>query len=234
MVTLPRPLLAVARAQRGLLATDDLRSNGIGRGTRGRLLTSGMLVAVHKGVYRLGGHPTTFEQRCHAALLFAPDAVLSGPTAGRLWGLRKVMTDDIHILATRSIHLREISPHTTDLLSDADIIERHGLRLLRPARLLCDLAWHLDLASPQHRRDAARTGPLDARQVDTKPMRTRWEEHSLVVCRRDQSCSSPVVACQEGAKRRRRDAYRCSIRHGSVTRVSDSLQQPPAPGRVPR
>lgn len=147
MVTLPRPLLAVAREQRGLLTTDNLYTHAVSRSARGRLLTSGMLVAVHKGVYRLGSHPTTFEQRCLAALLFAPDAVLSGLTAARVWGLRKAMTDDIHILAKRTIHLREISPHTTDLLSDADIVERHRLRLLRPPRLLCDLAWQLDDAS---------------------------------------------------------------------------------------
>ena len=147
MVTLPRPLLARARDQRGLLTADDLRSHGVSRSARSRMLSVGTLVAVHKGVYRLGSHPTTFEQRCLAALLFAPDAALSGPSAARIWGLRKVKSDDVHILAKRSIHLREISTHKTDLLRDADVTERSGLRMLRPARLLCDLAWHLDDAS---------------------------------------------------------------------------------------
>lgn len=144
MADLPRPLLAVARAQCGLLTVSDLLDHGISRRVRGRLVSSGMLVSVHKGVYRLGTHRVTFEQRCRAAILFAPDAVLSGPTAGRLWGLRRVVTDDVHILAKRRIHLREISTHTTDLLDDADIVERRGLRVLGPARLVCDLAWHLD------------------------------------------------------------------------------------------
>jgi very-short-patch-repair endonuclease len=147
MADLPRPLLAIARSQRGLLTASDLQSHAVGRRARTDMVASGMLVAVHKGVYRVGSHPTTFEQRCEAALLFAPDAVVSGPTAGRLWGLRKVMTDDVHVLAKRTIHLREISAHTTDLLGDSDITERHGLRVLRPPRLLCDLAWHLDDAA---------------------------------------------------------------------------------------
>jgi very-short-patch-repair endonuclease len=89
----------------------------------------------------------TFEQRCLAALLFAPDAVLSGPSAARVWGLRKVTTDDVHILARRTIHVTDINAHQTDLLRDADTVEHRGLRVLRPARLLCDLAWHLDDAS---------------------------------------------------------------------------------------
>lgn len=147
MADLPRPLLAVARVQRGLLTTSDLQRHGVSRRARTHFVGCGMLIAVHKGVYRLGSHPVSFEQRCLAALLFAPDAVLSGPTAGRLWGLRRVGTDDVHVLAKRTIHLREISAHTTDLLADADIIERHGLRVLGPGRLLCDLAWHLDDAS---------------------------------------------------------------------------------------
>lgn len=147
MAELSRSLLTVARSQSGLLTVDDLQRHGVGRRHRGNLVSSGNLVAVHKGVYRLASHPVTFDQRCRAALLFAPDAVLSGPTAGRLWGLRRVATDSVHILAKRRVHLREIDTHTTDLLADADVTERFGLRVLAPPRLLCDLAWHLDDAS---------------------------------------------------------------------------------------
>lgn len=147
MHDLPRPLLATARTQHGLVTTTDLDRYGITRNRRRRLIDSGFLVRVHRGVLRFASHPVTFEQRCLAALLFAPDAVLSGPTAARIWGLRKVFTDDVHILARRTIHVTEINAHQTDLLRDADITEHRGLRVLRPARLYCDLAWHLDDAS---------------------------------------------------------------------------------------
>jgi len=147
MNELPRPLLAVARSRHGLVTADDLDRFGVGRNQRRRLVASGVLVRVHRGVLRFASHPVTFEQRCQAALLFAPDAVLSGPTAGRIWGLRKVFTDDVHILARRTIHVTTINAHQTDLLRDADITTQRELRVLRPARLLCDLAWHLDDAA---------------------------------------------------------------------------------------
>lgn len=147
MYDLPRPLLAIARDQLGLVTADDLQRFGISKRQRRRLVESGFLIAVHRGVLRFASHPVTFEQRCLAALLFAPDAVLSGPSAARVWGLRKVTTDDVHILARRTIHVTDINAHQTDLLRDEDIVEYRGLRVLRPARLVCDLAWHLDDAT---------------------------------------------------------------------------------------
>lgn len=144
MNDLPRGLLALARDRLGLVTTHDLHRFGLSRRHRRRLVESGFLILVHRGVYRFASHPVTFEQRCLAALLFAPDAVLSGPTAARVWSLRKVATDDVHILARRTIHITEINAHQTDLLRQEDITEHRGLRVLRPARLLCDLAWHLD------------------------------------------------------------------------------------------
>jgi very-short-patch-repair endonuclease len=103
-----------------------------------------MLVQVHRGVYRFSSHVESFEQRCLAALLAAPDAALSGPTAGRIMGLRKVFTDDVHLIARRAIHLESVSAHRTKILGEDDIGTGAGLRVLRPTRLFCDLAWHLD------------------------------------------------------------------------------------------
>ncbi|MFP5489264.1 MAG: type IV toxin-antitoxin system AbiEi family antitoxin domain-containing protein [Acidimicrobiia bacterium] len=147
MYDLPRPLLAVARDQLGLVTIDDLVRCGVSKRQRRRLVESGFLIGVHRGVLRFASHPVTFEQRCLAALSFAPDAVLSGPTAARVWGLRKVVTDDVHILARRTIHVTSINAHQTDLLRSADVVVHRGLRVLRPTRLLCDLAWHLDDAA---------------------------------------------------------------------------------------
>lgn len=144
MRPLSRTLLATAREQHGLITADDLRREHFVGRARTDALRSGLLVPVHRGVYRIGSNPVTFDQRCAAALLAAPDAALSGATAARWWGLRKVFTEDVHLLARRSIDLRGVHPHRTDLLSRGDVQTRFGLRLLRPGRLLCDLAWHLD------------------------------------------------------------------------------------------
>jgi very-short-patch-repair endonuclease len=144
MRPLPRKLLTIARDQHGLITTADLeRERFVGR-ARMAALESGLLVPVHRGVYRVGTHTGSFEQRCLAALLAAPDAALAGPTAGRIWNLRHISTDDVHVLAKRAIQLDGVHPHRTDLLGQHDVTVRFDMRVLRPPRLLCDLAWHLD------------------------------------------------------------------------------------------
>lgn len=147
MKPLPRELAAIARGRHGLLSASELLKYGIRGRTRTVMLETGTLVAVHRGVYRLGASPVTFEQRCHAALLAAPSAVISGRTAARLWGLRKVRTDDVHILSLSNVKLTGVHSHRTDLLTSSDWLMRAGLRCLRPGRLLCDLAWVLDDAA---------------------------------------------------------------------------------------
>lgn len=141
---LPRSLLSIARRQHGLVTADDLALERYGGRARSAALEAGLLVPVHRGVYRIGSHEVTFDQRCRAALLAAPDAALAGRTAGRVWGLRKVWTDDVHVLARRAIKLEGVRPRRTDLLASSDVCERFGVRVLSPGRLLCDLAWDLD------------------------------------------------------------------------------------------
>jgi len=147
MKPVPRSLLAEARSRHGLLTALDLTRSGVVGRARTEAFETGQLVTVHRGVYRLASHAESFEQRCTAACLAAPDAALSGPTAGRLWGLRKVRTDDVHLIARRAIQLEGVSTHRTVLLGAGDVVERDGLQLLRPSRLLCDLAAYLDHAA---------------------------------------------------------------------------------------
>lgn len=147
MKPIPRPLAALARDRHGLLTAAELRDHQVRGRTRTVMLESGALVPVHRGVYRLGTHAVTFEQRCLAALLAAPTAILSGRTAGRLWDLRKLTTDDVHVLALHNVKLRGVDAHRTDLLARSDWVTIKGLRVLRPGRLLCDLAWTLDDAA---------------------------------------------------------------------------------------
>lgn len=143
MSDLPRPLNAIARAQRGLLTIDQLTAHAVSARRRKRLLDEGVLVPLQRGIYRLATHEVSFEQRCLAARLAAPDAVISGPTAGRLYGLRKCSTDDVHVIARRAIDLPDVVAHRTDFLRDVDVTEMGLFRVLRPARLICDLSAYL-------------------------------------------------------------------------------------------
>lgn len=143
MSSIPRAALGSARAHHGLLTLDQLTRHGLTGRSRQQLLADGLLVPVHQGIYRLASHEPTFEQRCVAACLIGPHVTLSGPTAGRLYGLRKCHTDDIHVIADRAVLAQGIHSHRTNLLDTSDIAVRGPIRLLRPARLLCDLASHL-------------------------------------------------------------------------------------------
>ena len=144
MKPLPRAVLEHARHHRGLLTAAALTEHGVGRACPFRRPRVGTARSSSPRRVHLDGQPQTFEQRCLAACLAAPDASISGPTAGRLWGLRKVFTDEVHILARRAIDLSNVTAHRTDLLGDGDVTELEGIRVLRPGRLLCDLASHLD------------------------------------------------------------------------------------------
>jgi very-short-patch-repair endonuclease len=144
MTPLPRPLIAIARDRSGVLTAQDLDEHRIAGRARQQLFDTGQLVRMHRGVYRLSSHAESFTIRCRAVCLSVTDAAIAGPSAGRLWGLRKVHTDEVHVLSRRAIRLDGVTAHRTDLLGPDDAVVRDSIRLLRPARLLCDLAGHLD------------------------------------------------------------------------------------------
>ena len=147
MKPIPRDVVDAARRQRGLVTAAQLCSGRVVGRQRTDALRSGLIVAVHRGVYRFATHEVTFEQRCLAALLAAPSAVISGPTAARLQGLRRVTSDDVHIISRHTVALEGVHPHKTDLLGPDDHRVIDGIRVLAAGRLICDLAWHLDNAS---------------------------------------------------------------------------------------
>ncbi len=143
----PPAVLTHARAQYGLVTLAQLNKARVSRRRRTELLESRFLEPVHRGVYRLGSHDVGFEQSCLAACLALSDAVISGPSAGRLLGLRRMPTGLVHVLVkTRNTELDNVVIHRTTALSRADWTTRKedGIRVLRPVRLAVDLARHLD------------------------------------------------------------------------------------------
>ena len=142
----PPEVLAHARAQYGLVTLAQLDAAGVGRRRRSDLRSAHFLESVHRGVYRLGSHDVGFEQSCLAACLALPDAVVSGPSAGRLMGLRRMPTGLVHVMArTARTQLADVVMHRTTMLGHIDWMRRDdGIRLLRPVRLAADLARFLD------------------------------------------------------------------------------------------
>lgn len=145
MGAVPPPVLSYARAHHGLVTAECLTANLIGRHARARLLRQQFLEPVHPGVYRITSHAVTFEQRCLAACL-AADVVICGPSAGRLLRLRQMPRGPVHAMSyRRKIELQGVVVHRTTTLGPGDITVRpDGVRLLKPSRLVPDLARFLD------------------------------------------------------------------------------------------
>jgi very-short-patch-repair endonuclease len=143
----PSDILTQARAQYGLVTLGQLNRARVSHRRRTELLSCRFLEPVHRGVYRLGSHDVGFEQSCLAACLALPDAVVSGPSAGRLLGLRRMPTGPVHVLTkAKPIELTDVIVHRTTTLGPADWMAREddGIRMLRPVRLAVDLARFLD------------------------------------------------------------------------------------------
>jgi len=105
-------------------------------------VASGLLVPVHRGVYRLGGAACSGEQALLAACMAAGGgAVASHRSAGALWGLRGVEGADPEIIvpATRCPTLGSVIVHRTARLDEVDVSRRRRVPVTTPARTLLDL-----------------------------------------------------------------------------------------------
>ena len=104
-------------------------------------LESGLLIPVHKGVYRLVGPPLTTMQALLAACMAAGDGVASHRSAAAVWALRGVetTTPEISVLGSRRPELRGVLVHRTDRMDDIDVSRRQRLPVTTPARTLLDL-----------------------------------------------------------------------------------------------
>lgn len=105
-------------------------------------LESGLLVPVHKGVYRLAGASPTAEQALLAACMAGGEgAVASHRSAATLWALRGVETEapEITLLGSRQPRLRGVHVHRTDRLDRIDVSRRRRIPVTTPARTLLDL-----------------------------------------------------------------------------------------------
>jgi very-short-patch-repair endonuclease len=135
----------IAGAQRGRVATRQLRAAGISTSAIGRMIASGTLIAVHRGVYRVGhAAPVRLGDETSALLAVGDDAALSHFSAAILWGLLAPGSGDgqIHVVAPRE---RRVSPagvavHRSRMLERRDVWTREGLPVVSPARALLDIA----------------------------------------------------------------------------------------------
>jgi len=138
-------VVGYASTRHGVLSAAELSALGISIDQREHLVTHGLLVGVHRGVWAVAALPTSLPARCRAISLADGRAFVTGRAAGALWELRRVGRPDpievrvphfAHSLAGPGIRLRRCNA-----LDPRDVVVRpDGIRLASPPRLAFDLA----------------------------------------------------------------------------------------------
>lgn len=133
---------AIARSQRGLITTRQLRAAGLSPSAIRRLVGCGWLVRVHRGVYLLGAVAMDFPTRALAAVLACGDgAVASHAAAAFIWRL----IPEEPALVDVTVDWRQTRDRPGIRTHEAPIARRErrvrqGVPLTSPSLTLLDLA----------------------------------------------------------------------------------------------
>ncbi len=127
------------------LTTERIRACGITSSQQRRLVSQGVLVRLADGTYRCVGMAPSLPALCVAASAHPKGLVVAGPTAGILWGLRRMPRDGlVHVIAPPMSHpigAPWLRAYRTALLDPADIVRRDdGIVITSPPRTAVDLA----------------------------------------------------------------------------------------------
>jgi len=198
-------VLQLFAAQHGVASTRQLHDLGIGRSRIQRARRSGLVVPMTSSVLRIASSPETFRARCMAVQLHL-DGVgfLSGWTAGRLRGLRRMPTSTIHYTVPADIRTPLpdfVALHRSrwyDARRDREVLDPFVVAV--PTRMLFGLAaafnqhrfrlaaedaWHLGLTTPIEMADYLERhrcrGKDGVRTIE------QWLEHALAQRRPAQS-----------------------------------------------
>lgn len=148
MTHLPAAAHRLFARQHGVASNDQLMETGLTRHQLVHLERCGALVSVVYGAYASPSAPRTELMRCAAITLARPHVAIAGPTAGRIWGFRRLPPDRrIHLLAPPGANPAEspafVTFHTKAFTCD-DIVQRDdGIRITTQIRTALDLARHL-------------------------------------------------------------------------------------------
>ncbi|WP_371748972.1 type IV toxin-antitoxin system AbiEi family antitoxin domain-containing protein [Aquihabitans sp. G128] len=157
-------LVRVAQTQHGLISRRQALEAGVSTEAIKRRLRTGRWLLCGRGVYCVGGAPTTWHQQVLAACLSAgPDVVASHRSAARLWGL--VSADgrmELTVAGERRVRVPRTRVHQSILLPALDRTTCDGVPTTTVARTLADVASHQDAQTVGLWIDGAiRSGRLD-------------------------------------------------------------------------
>ena len=137
--------LEFLRTHHGVATATELQQCGLSAPAVRSLVEAGNLVAVVKGVYRIPAVALDEAARCAAVCAAHPEVAISGPTAVRLWWLRRLPRDHrIHVLAPPASHptiTQWVVPYRTAAFHPFDVVRRpDGIAVTSRARTALDLA----------------------------------------------------------------------------------------------
>lgn len=131
----------------GIITADQLAERGVSRSARRTLADRGLLVAVAKGVYRLASTPDSPSARALVACLAHPGGFITGVTAGRVLGLRRMGRDlRVHLSTPHGLEIDRpgLALRQSTNIDETDWRRREdGIVLAAPPRLAFDLARDL-------------------------------------------------------------------------------------------
>ncbi len=142
-------LARVAARQHGLVTASQAHLAGASARAVHVRVERGLLVPVHRGVYRhAAGEDSRWTTLLAACLACGPAAVASHRSAGRLWDLRGVprWRPEVTVPGTRLPRVHEAVVHRTDRLDPEDVTAVQGVPVTSVARTLLDLGalLHVD------------------------------------------------------------------------------------------
>ncbi len=134
----------------GMITTTKLSDCGVTRRARDRLVAAHIIAPVHKNVYRITSAPLTLEARCASLCMAHPRGFITGPTAGRIVGLRRMQKSDVIDLSVPhglelDLDVTSVRLRQSTKVADTDIQCRlDGINIAAPWRLAFDLAADLN------------------------------------------------------------------------------------------
>jgi hypothetical protein len=151
--TVEQVLARIARRQHGVVTREQLLDAGVSCDEIRWRMREGSLIQVHRGVYRVGHRAPSIEARYLAAVLACGEgAVLSGESAGWLWGLRKGTAPPPEVTAPKRRKVRGVRTRHARR-GEIEATTRHGIPITTVPRTLVDLSSLLqsaDLARACH------------------------------------------------------------------------------------
>ena len=133
-------------AQHGVVSRAWLRHRGFSDARMRTMLETGLLIEVHRAVYRAACAPITEPQQI-VGLALRYDAAASRATAGRMWGLRKLGPNrglEVSVPRARRPEYSDARIYATRDQSDRDLLRRpDGVVVTRVPRTVFDLAGRL-------------------------------------------------------------------------------------------